>query len=333
MPKRQGNLFSSCVSIDSLYNAYLRARKSKRCKRSVMVFERDLGSNIQKLHSELMDGTYKPRDYVVFEVREPKKRTIYAPHFRDMVVQHAIYKAIYHIYDRTFIHDSYGSRIGKGTHKASDRAQHFIRKSRLDSYTLQLDIRKFFYRIDRALLASLIEKKIKDKKLLSLMALFMSYPDAVGIPIGYPLSQLYALIYMNPLDHFIKRELKVKKYVRYVDDFILFDLDKNEAATLKTKIEIWLASNLRLELSRWTISHVSKGVNFVGFRTWRGRRFVRRHSIHTFSRRLRGSDVRALVSIIGHARHTSTYLHFCQRVAKERPDLIKQLKVKNVHKH
>lgn len=327
MPKRHGNLFEKCFSIEALYEAYLKARRAKRVKRSIMEFERDLGHNLHQLHVELMTGEYQPREYKVFEVHEPKRRLIYAPHFRDMVVQHAAYAVLYPIYDRTFVHDSYGSRIGKGTHRASDRAQQFLRESRPDSYVLKLDIRKFFYRIDRQVLAGLLAKKVKDKRLLRVMLMFANYPDKTGIPIGCLMSQLYALIYMNPLDHFIKRVLKVKKYVRYVDDFILFDLDRNTAFNFKDRITFWLKIVLKLELSKWTISPVSRGVNFVGFRTWRSRRFVRKHSMYTFSKRLKRGDVRALVSIVGNARHTASYAWFKGRVIRERPDLRQALGV------
>ena len=316
MPKRHGALFERMFSLDALYQAHLKARGRKRKKASVANFERNLGANLQRLHDELHSGTYQPRPYKTFEVFEPKRRVIYAPHFRDVVVQHAMYAVLYPIMDAGFCYDSWGCRVGKGTHGAADRAQEHMRASRPDSYILQMDIRKFFYRIDRIILAELWARKIKDPRVLVLLGAFASYPDATGIPIGNLLSQLSALVYLNPLDHFVKRELGIARYVRYVDDFILFDLDRGQAHQLSERIEAWLADCLRLELSKWSIHPVKRGVNFVGFRTWRKTRFVRKHSLYKFSRALRKGKTASIVSALGHARRTASFAHMARRCAE-----------------
>ncbi len=326
MPKRLGNLFEQCFSMEALFAAYERGRQGKRKTFSVMRFERDLGANLKALHDELHAGTYQPKPYRHFIVMEPKPRQISAPAFRDVVVQHAIYDLLNPIFDRGFIHDSYGCRVAKGTHMASDRVQHYLRKAAPDSYTLQLDIRRFYYRIDRAILRTLIERKIKDTRLVDLMLLFADDgKDALGVPIGNLLSQLYALIYLDPLDHFIKREMKVKNYVRYVDDFILWCDTRAQAIERRDIIIDFLQTRLGLTLSRWTIATVSRGVNFVGFRTWRKRRFVRKHSLFRFSRSLKAGDVPSLNSILGNALRTSSHAHMCQRIQIERPELINQI--------
>lgn len=326
MPKRFGNLFEQCFSMEALFAAYERGRQGKRKTFSVMRFERDLGANLKALHDELHAGTYQPKPYRHFIVMEPKPRQISAPAFRDVVVQHAIYGLLNPIFDRGFIHDSYGCRVAKGTHMASDRVQHYLRKAAPDSYTLQLDIRRFYYRIDRAILRTLIERKIKDTRLVDLMMLFADDgKDALGVPIGNLLSQLYALIYLDPLDHFVKREMKVKNYVRYVDDFILWCDTRAQAIERRDIIIGFLAANLGLTLSRWTIATVSRGVNFVGFRTWRKRRFVRKHSLFRFSRSLKAGDVPSLNSILGNALRTSSHAHMCRRIQNERPELIPQI--------
>lgn len=325
MTKRHGQLFKAMFTLDALYAAYLKARKGKRKKSATARFERDLGANLQALHDELMAGTYKPRPYKTFEVFEPKRRVIYAPHFRDVVVQHAIYKVIYPIFDATFCRESYGCRVGMGTHKAADRAQQYLRAAAPDSYLLQLDVRKFFYSIDRDILMGLWALKIKDKRVLFLLAMFGEYPDAAGIPIGNLMSQLGALVYLNQLDQFIKRELKVKHYVRYVDDFLIFDLAKEDAHDMRRTIEDWLKISLNLELSKWTVQPVKRGLNFVGFRTWRKTRFVRKHTMHKFSRNMRAGKVPSVVSALGHAKRTGTFRHFVRRITTECPEIISKL--------
>jgi retron-type reverse transcriptase len=324
MPKRHGNLYQQ-LTIDRLYLAYQRSRAGKRTLPSTQLFERDLGANITTLHRELHDGSYQIQPYRIFQVHEPKTRDISAPAFRDRIVQHAIYDIIYRIFDRTFIHDSYGCRIGKGTHKAADQVQRYLRDSHPQSYTLQIDIRKFYYSIHRGILRTLIERKIKDPRLIDLMMRFAHQADPCGLPIGNLLSQLYALIYLNPFDHWIKRDLKIARYVRYVDDAIVFNLGRNQARELRDQIAAWLHANLALTLSRHTIATNHRGVNFCGFRTARRYRLVRKHSLYRFSRSLARADTQSLNAIMGHALRTATITHFRRRITTERPSLAPHL--------
>lgn len=321
MPKRIGNLMER-IDLDALHEGYLKARAGKRALPSTLAFERDLGANLVRLHAEIHEGRYRIEPYRRFLVYEPKVREISAPAFRDRVVQHALYALMYPIFDATFVHDSYGCRVGKGTHAAADQAQRFMRAVDPTSYSLQIDIRKFYYRIDRGLLRGLVERKIKDKVFVDLALSFAEQAEPLGLPIGNLLSQLFALIYLNPFDHWMKREQKVRRYVRYVDDVVVFGLNRAQAVQLLAKIREYLGDTLRLELSKYRIAPVRKGVNFVGFRTWRRIRFVRKCSLFRFSRSLRRGDVPSLNAIMGHARRTATLAHFRRRVAAERPDLM-----------
>ena len=170
MPKRHGDLYDKMLTLDALHAAYLRGRRGKRRTRSVAEFEANLGSELLQLQQELVVSTYRPRPYRKFWINETgKPRLIAAPAFRDVVVQHALYGLVYPIFDKTFCFDSYGCRKGKGTHRAADRAQQFLRESPDGTAFLQMDIRKFYYRIDRARLRRLIEQKIKDRRIIELM--------------------------------------------------------------------------------------------------------------------------------------------------------------------
>jgi len=242
-----------------------------------------------------------------------------------VVVQHAIYAAVRPIFDRSFIDTSFACRVGKGTHKASEYTTRALRQSRPDSYTLKLDIRKFFYRIDRGILQRLIERKIKDKRLVAVMMQFAEMPEPVGIPIGNLLSQLYALIYLNALDHFVKRELKVKLYCRYVDDFILFNLTREECIDYRARIEAFLRDELRLELSKSTIAPTKRGVNFVGYRTWRRAKFIRKYSLYKFRRAVLRGKVERVISLLGHAKHTHSLGFMWRTIREVNPNLTKQL--------
>jgi len=329
MPKRHGHLYAQIATLDALYSAYLTARTGKRARAPIATFERDLGANLAALEQELLLGTYHPQPYRRFMVTEGRKpRVVVAPAFRDVVVQHAIYAVVYPLFDSTFIHDSYGCRKGKGTHKAADQAQRFLRQSRPDSYTLQLDIRRFYYSIDHAVLRRLIGRVIKDKRLIDLMMVLAENDEqatSVGVPIGNLMSQLAGLIMLNPLDHYIKRDLSIRRYVRYVDDMILFDLNRDQAHALRQHIEAWIDQHLALKLSHWTIATTRRGVNFVGYRTWRKTRVVRKRSLFRFRRALKAGRIASLNSLMGHALRTSTHRHYCRRIRAERPDLIDSL--------
>lgn len=304
--KRYGKLFDKAFSRENLYLAYMDARKGKRMKRACFEFETNLGANIDNLYYRIHSGTYQPDPYFKFTIYEPKERVVHAPSFRDVVVQHAIYRIIYKIFDRSFIATSFACRVGYGTHRASDYTQKAMRQYSGDLYTLKLDVRKFFYSINRSILRILVECKIKDNRFVDVMMLFAEKEGPVGIPIGNLLSQIYALIYLNPLDHFAKRVLKIKYYVRYVDDFILFGLTRRQCLDLRTTIILFLRDKLHLELSKSTIQKIKKGVNFVGYRTWQGKRFIRKHSLYKFSKSLKKHHQEAIMSSLGHAKSTNS---------------------------
>ncbi len=308
--KRIGYLFEKAFTLENLYESFLIARKGKRKKIAILRFEKNLGTELEKLHNELHNGTYKPRPYTQFKVYEPKERIINAPSFRDLVVQHAIYKTIYKIFDDTFIETSYACRKRRGTHKASTYTQQEMRKYNGNLYYVKLDIRKFFYSIDRNILRKLFEKKIKDKRFVNIMFEFTKMDTLKGIPIGNLLSQIYALIYMNPLDHYIKRELKTKSYVRYVDDFVLIGLTLDEAKESKKLCEEFVKNELDLNLSHWHIQKIKRGINFVGYRTWKKIKFVRKHSIYKMKKAIKKLKIESIVSLIGHAKSTATIKYY-----------------------
>jgi len=307
--KRIGNLFDIVFSKRNLYYAYIDSSKSKRKKQACFNFEISLGRNLEELYNELHDGSYRPRSYKKFTVYEPKQRMIYAPAFRDTVVQHAIYRIIYSVFDKTFIDQSFACRKNMGTHKCSKKTQKYMRACGDNEYTLKLDIRKFFYSIDRAILRKLIERKIKDARLVDVMMMFTEMDTPVGIPIGNLLSQIYSLIYMTPVDYFIKRVLKVKKYIRYVDDFILIGITRDQCINYRLKIINFIDKELNLTLSKSTIQKIKKGLNFVGYRTWKSKRFIRKYSLFKFKKKVKHNKQLSVVSILGHAKSTNSIIY------------------------
>jgi RNA-directed DNA polymerase len=304
----------------ALWSGYRAAVKGKQNRRPVLNYEKNVGSNIQKTSKLLLCQKYVPVLPRSFMITEPKLRRIDSPAIRDSVIQHSIYQAVYPMFDRGFIHDNYGCRLGKGTHKAADAVQRYFRQCDGDEYYLQLDIRKFYYSIDHDILRQRLERKIDDKPLVDLMMSFAgSYPT--GLYIGNLLSQLFGLIYLDFMDHFIKRVLKIKRYVRYVDDFVLIGMTLEEAQQHKDTIELWIKGNLKLEFSKWRIAKVKHGINYCGFRTWRKSRFVRKRALHNFSKALKREKVDSIQSLLAHSKKTGSHAHFVKRINKEKPQL------------
>lgn len=145
-------LYPQIYSFENLYLAFRKARRGKRKKESVAAFELDLEANLWQLYEELRDQTYRPGHYHNFYVQERKRRLISAAPFRDRVVHHALCRVIEPIFERRFIYDSYACRLGKGTHRAVDRAQEFARRRR---YVLQCDLEQFFPSMDHQVLLSI----------------------------------------------------------------------------------------------------------------------------------------------------------------------------------
>jgi len=297
------------ANIDNLYRGFLNARKTKRNKKAIYQFENNLGENLMKISEALRTNIYIPDAPRAFVIQERKRRVIAAPSFRDSVVQHTIYMLVYDLFDRSFIHDSYGCRKGKGTHRAADKLQSMMRECDSELYYVQMDVRKYYYSIDHALLRERLERKISDSDLLDLMMAFAGDGER-GLYIGNILSQMYGLIYLDRYDHWVKRVEKQKRYVRYVDDFIVVGLSREEAYALMNKSVEFLDSKLKLQLSKWRIAKIKHGCNYVGFRTWKKTRFVRKFSLHNFSKALKLGKENSLVSIVGNAKNTATYKYF-----------------------
>jgi retron-type reverse transcriptase len=161
--KTYRHLYSQVWDFENLYRAYRAARRGKRSKESVAAFEHQQERELLALQDELISKSYRPGPYYGFYIQEPKRRLISAAPFRDRVAHHALCQVIEPIWERCFIHDSYANRVGKGTHRALDRAQEFASHY---PYFLQCDVRQFFPSIDLAILRAEISRLIADRDVL-----------------------------------------------------------------------------------------------------------------------------------------------------------------------
>lgn len=221
--------YQDLILVENLFQAWSEFKKGKRKRKDVQIFERNLEDNLFDLHYQLKSKTYQHGNYQSFYVQDPKQRHIHKAQVPDRIIHHLLYKYLYELFDKTFIFDSYSCRENKGTHKGVKRLEKFARivskNYTRDCWALKLDIKKFFASVDHNILMNLLKRKINDPDILWLLKeVIDSFPK--GIPLGNLTSQVFANIYMNELDQFIKHKLKIKYHLRYADDFlVLFNDD------------------------------------------------------------------------------------------------------------
>lgn len=305
MPKRIGNIYDDAIKFEKIKSAYERTSKGKKNKEDRIKFEMYLEDNIYKIGIQLKKQEYKVGQYQKFKVYIPKERNIYCLNFYDRVVQQwYVHEFIIPYMVDKFIIDSYACIKGRGVHNAISKLQKYMRIARNkweDPYILKYDIKKFFYSIDQRILYELMCKYYKDKKFLALTKKFIQFNEKeekdnefrVGIPIGNYTSQFFANIYMNELDQYIKQQLKVKYYVRYMDDGILVLENKQKAKEILEKIEIFVKENLNLQLNKKTTYFpIRVGVIFCGYKIYTTHKLLKRANIKRMKKRIKNWNKR-----------------------------------------
>lgn len=285
--KRYDDLWEEIVTFENMYDAYLEARKGRRYRSEVMSTAKRLELILHQLIFELNVGEWRPAKYYEFECRtEVKRRTINAPTFRDRIVHHSIDRIIRPLFERKYIFDSYACRLGKGTHAACARLQHFLRQAGASGkrvYVLQADISKYYPSISHDVLKEELRRTIADKRLLEVLDLVIeSFNEDTGrgLPIGSLTSQLFANVYLNPFDHFMKECRRERFYLRYMDDFIVVADDKAHLRDALADARWFIETQLKLKLNPKTaIFPASHGVDFAGYRTFTAKVLPRKRNI------------------------------------------------------
>jgi retron-type reverse transcriptase len=337
MMKRLGGIWSRIVSFENLLYAWRKARRGKGQNPELARFALNLEPELIALQRELESGDYTPGEYRLFTLYERKPRLIAAAPFRDRVVHHALMNLLEPPLDRTFIHDSYACRVGKGVHKAVDRYQCWARRY---EYALKMDVARYFPSIDHGILKEKLRRRIKDRRVLKLLDriidtspqgngplgyftgddLFTPLARRIGIPIGNLTSQFLANLYLDDLDLYVKEQLGVRAYLRYVDDMVVLDDDKMKLTDIRLAVRDRLARDrLLLHPRKAHISPTMLGLNLLGYLVYPTRRRLRNDNGHRFARKLRRfargyarghlewADIDpAVQSWIGHARHADT---------------------------
>ncbi len=282
--------------MENLLDAWSEFLVGKRKKPDVQTFKQNLLEHVRMLHDDLVGHRYQHGAYYHFRITDPKPRDIHKATVRDRLLHHAIHRKLYPLFDQVFIADSFSCRVEKGTHKAMDRFRAFVRQvSKNDTRTcwaLKLDIRKFFASIDHDLLLSILYQRIPDLELMSLFERiidsFHGNEHGKGIPLGNLTSQLFANVYLNALDQFVKHDLRCKYYIRYADDFVVLSEDRDWLVKQLPKIDTFLWDMLRLLLhpKKIELRTFASGVDFLGWNHWPSHRTLRTVTKERMFRRL-----------------------------------------------
>lgn len=267
-----------------MFRAYERASAGKRKRRDVIAYSIDLETNLMNIVNSIKNNKYKIGEYHEFIVYEPKERIIKSLPFKDRIVhQWYVEEFIIPYIVPKFIKDTYACIRNRGTHKAlytTQRYMKIMKRKYQNYYILKCDIRKYFYSIDKHILYKIICKYFKDKALLDFtQKLIFDSEEIIGIPIGNYTSQYFANIYLNELDHFVKETLRIKYYVRYMDDFVILTKDREEAKEIFLKISNFLNEFLSLELNKKSKYYPSAlGVDFCGYKIFETHVLLRKRS-------------------------------------------------------
>ena len=304
--KTHSNLFEKLCSIENLKTAFNKAKKGKSRKWYVEEFESNLDNELAKLKIEVETQTYKPKPLKRFIMRDPKTRVIHASAFRDRVIHHAICNIIEPIFEKVFIYDTFANRKNKGAHSGLKRFDKFKRKvsrngellrnakdnNMIVGYALKADIRHYFDTVDLEILMKTIRKKIKDDKVLQVIKTILDNHDfkikGKGMPLGNLTSQFFANVYLSELDYYIKHNLKIHYYIRYVDDFVILHRSKEKLLLYKWLINNFLKQRLKLELhpEKSKLIPLHNGVNLLGFRIFYHYRLPRKSNLRNFEEKL-----------------------------------------------
>ncbi len=302
--------------------AYHSCRQHKQHSVNALAFKNHLFKNLAALVRSLKTFQYFPSRSICFAVSYPKLREIFAADFRDRVVHHLLVNQLEPRFEKQFIFHSYACRQNKGGHLAVSHLSRFLRQLTANfsqpGFYQQIDISNFFARIDKPTLNTILKQHIqryyncepsKQKQLLWLTETIINHdptsnyhlngsaklhrkvpkhkslfnqPISKGLPIGNLTSQFFANVYLNQLDQFCKRQLKIRYYLRYADDVVMLNQDKQQLLYWQQRIQEFLLQKLKLTLNptKTKIASIYQGVDFVGYLVKPNRIYVRNKTVN-----------------------------------------------------
>jgi len=341
--KRIGHLYEQIIDIDNIKLAIQNASKKKKTRPSVAKVLSDVDGSALAIKALLESGNYKPSPYfvaIIIDNSSSKQREIYKPKFYpDQVIHWAIMQVIQPVLFKGMYHYTCGSIPGRGGNHGYKAVKKWLRKDpQHTKYCLQIDVSKFYPSIDQNLLKGMLRQKIKDERCLGLLDVIVGSTPA-GLPIGNYTSQWFANFYLDGLDHYIKEQLKVKYYIRYMDDGVMFGNSKKKLHKARKAIEKYLQSiGLRMKGNWQVFKTDSRPLDFLGFRFYRTHITMRRRNALRIRRRVKKAakkpqmnfkDAAAILSYLGWIYHSNSYQYMVKYILP----FIKINKLKGVIRH
>ena len=250
--KRVNHLFPLFVGFDNLKRAHLESSKGKHHYRAVAKFEENKDENLAELQTELLFGTYTTGKYRTKTIEERgKQRLIYILPYRDRVVQRALGFVVEPVVMRHLTADTHATIKERGIHSALRQVCRYLNSDPAGTaYCLKIDVHHYFPSIDHEIIKDQFRRLIKDKRILRIIDnIIDSVPPDEGLPIGNYFSQLGANLYLSEFDHFVKEQLKVKYYIRYMDDMVFFASSAAELRRVFRQADWYLTSRLHLPIT------------------------------------------------------------------------------------
>ena len=267
--KTYSNLYDKCLDHSFIKAMILEAAKGKRKRVDVRRVLEKIDHYVDIIYNMLLTMTYKahiPRATIIQEGTRPKKREIRKIRFFDQIIHHIVIKACYEVFTHGMYEFCCGSVPDRGIHYGKRYIERWIATDRKNTkYCCQMDIRHYFDSVDHEVLKRLLRRKITDKRMLWLLDEIIDSCET-GIPLGYYTSQWFANFFLEGLDHYIKEQLHVKYYVRYLDDMVIFGRNKKELHRARAAIAAYLENNLKLQMKEKPTKAKKKGRTIRAFK-------------------------------------------------------------------
>ena len=309
--------YNDIIVVDNLLSAWREFIVGKKSRSDVLDFSLNLVDNILQLHDDFANKIYRHGGYESFYITDPKLRRIHKASVRDRLVHHAVHRQLYPFFAKTFIADSYSCQLGKGTHKAVARFKTFARQSgrnnTITCWVLKCDIRKFFESIDHDILLMILAECIADNNVVGLLAEIIRSFEATpgkGLPLGNLTSQLFANVYMNRFDQFVKHDIKARYYVRYTDDFAILSDNRVSLTRDLRLVSDFLQDELKIALHpcKVFIKTIASGVDFLGWINFPHHAILRTKTKQRMMNRIKMSGApESLMSYLGLLKHGNTF--------------------------
>ncbi len=311
--------YDDITSLEVVFSAWQKFVAGKRKQSDVAEFEMRLMENLFVLQVDLKSRKYTHGSYWAFRVSDPKPRDIHKAAVRDRIVHHIIYRSLKTYFDDRFIFDSYSCREEKGALRAINRFRVFARRVSKNNtrqcFVLKCDIRKFFASIEHSVLLEILKRHIEDQDILILLEkIIRSFETrgmkGVGLPLGNLTSQLFSNIYLNEFDQFVKRKLKIRHYIRYADDFVIFSEKGEYLRDIVVDLDHFLSEKLKLSLhdKKIFIKTWASGVDFLGWVHFPHCRTLRTITKKKMFQNIRKNvDEKVFASYIGLLSHGNAY--------------------------